>query len=200
MPLHTGSPSRAGAAPPRGDWRRAPLTIAVAVTVAVAALAGLYEYVHSAATGPAAADTLRGQLAAQLVTQLERSTPAEHASHGHDLGAEPGRVLCTVEVYGVDPAGATTPARVTHAYGYHLCAIGSSEFVWDLAPKLVGPIVVDYSTQPPSIQVVESGEGYPERLARMIPARFQDQARHGFTNGQTVADLRQRYNTVIPKA
>ena len=126
--------------------------------------------------------------------------PAEHASHGHDLGTEPGRVLCTVEIYGFDPAGATAEDQVTRAYGYHLCAIGSSQFVWDLAPKVVGPIVVDYATRPPGVRVVESGEGYPERIREMIPERFQDQARHGFTNGQTVADLRSRYNTVIPSA
>jgi hypothetical protein len=200
MPLDTGvrPGSRTGTDAPAPGRRR--LVVVAAAAAAVALLVGLYLYVNRPAGDPARPLSLPARLAQDLAAQLEKSTPAEHLSHGHELGSEPGRLLCTVELYGVDPATATTVDQVRMAYGYHLCALGSRDFDWESAPKLVGPIVVDYASRPPSVRVVESGEGYPERIRQLIPERFQRQAVHGFTDGQTVADLRTRYHTVIPKA
>lgn len=202
MPLDTSArPSTRVNGDRPGSRTRRWLAVGLAVVAATAAMVGLYRYVNHPGGGAAGRPaSLTTQLADQLAAQLERSTPAEHASHGHDLGSDPGRLLCTVEIYGADPPTATRPAQVTKAYGYHLCAIGSKAYGWDLAPKLVGPIEVNYATQPPTVQVVEGGEGYPDRVRQLIPERFQKQALHGFTNGQTVADLRQRYETVIPRS
>jgi acetylornithine deacetylase/succinyl-diaminopimelate desuccinylase-like protein len=131
----------------------------------------------------------------RLVTTLEKSTPAEHAQHGHDLSAAEQTkpvVLCTVEPFGIDPPNATAPGAVKTVYAHHLCAVVEKGRPWDFAVKTAGPLVAQM-LDPVRVKVVESGLGYPERIKQMIPAEYRERALVDFGDGGLVMRLRNRY-------
>jgi len=191
-------------APPRPPARgRRWLAVGAAVVAAVAVVGVLYSLSErspapTAGPGPS---TLNDRLAAQIVTTLEKATPAQHQAHGHHEiasaapeGKKPDAVYCTAEVYGFEPATATSTDEVTKVYGYYLCAVQEEGRPWDYAPKLVGPIVYEPRTDPPGVHVIEGGDGYPDRLRALLPAEYHQRAAVGFSSGANIAGVRSRYN------
>ncbi|HEX8345026.1 MAG TPA: hypothetical protein VF657_09805, partial [Actinoplanes sp.] len=126
---------------------------------------------------------LQGQLMTRMRTTLERSDPGQHNHAGHNAqqvaaGKKAPAVICGVRVYGHEPAGATALAEVRTVYGFHLCGVAEDARPWDVAVKLAGPVVLDMSTEPPGIQVVEATADvmYADRLRQMFPHRYAELA------------------------
>jgi hypothetical protein len=193
MSVTVDSPPR-----PRPANRRRWLAIGAAVLAALVVTALLYVVnrpgggeaptANSAARG----GPLRDELAGRVVAILEQSTPTEHTAHGHELGSEPGRVVCVAEVYGYEPASAATVRDVRRLVGYHLCAVVAKDRPYDYASKLVGPLIVEL-TEPPLVQPVESGANYPDRVRQAVGDRYYEQAMRGFSPERRI-DLRERYD------
>ncbi|PRY33389.1 hypothetical protein [Pseudosporangium ferrugineum] len=145
---------------------------------------------------PAAPADLRGQLSDLLRTTLEQTTPEQHRHAGHQP-AERAPVICGVRVYGHEPASATALAEVRRIYGFHLCGVAEEKRPWDVAVKLAGPVIVDLSTRPPGIQVVEATDGVPyaDRLGQLFPPPYADLARREALTDAEMTGLRRRYDT-----
>lgn len=185
------------------------LWLAIGVAVAALVLAVGWRFKAGAPEpAPAAAKTgnayglpanVTAWVTERLVSTLEQSTPADHTHHGHDFGAAgagaPGSkpvVLCTVEPFGLEPAEAAMPGAVTTVYAHHLCAVVEKGRPWDFAVKTAGPLVAR-NVNPMDVKVVESGQGYADRIKQMIPERYQARALVDFGDGSLVVRLRERY-------
>lgn len=144
---------------------------------------------------------LQAQIVARMRTTLEQADPAQHNHAGHSAqqGAteEKPPVICGVRVYGYEPAEATTLADIQKVYGFHLCGIAEQKRPWDVAVKLAGPLIMNMSTDPPGIQVVEATDGvrFIDRLREMFPAKYATLAQEEALAAQEMADLRRRYDT-----
>jgi hypothetical protein len=66
-----------------------------------------------------------------------------------------------------------------------------------VAVKLAGPVIMDMSTAPPGIQVVEATAEvrYVDRLREMFPAKYAELAQKEALAESEMADLRDRYDT-----
>jgi hypothetical protein len=145
---------------------------------------------------------LQAQIETRMRTTLEQSKPEQHNHTGHggqqvatDADAKPA-VICGVRVYGYEPAEVTVLADVRKVYGFHLCGVAEKKRAWDGAVKLAGPVIVDMSTQPAGIQVVEATEDvrYIDRLWQMFPAKYAELATKEALPESELADLRRRYD------
>jgi hypothetical protein len=153
-----------------------------------------------AATGAAVvlkdSPDLRGQLESRMRVVLEQPAAA-HQHHGVQAVAdEKVPVVCGVRLYGYEPAEVTAMADVRTVYGFHFCGLAEPRRPWDVAVKLAGPVILDMSTDPPGIQVVEATENvrYIDRLRQMFPQKYADLAvKDGLTSDE-MADLRRRYD------
>ncbi|GIJ48208.1 hypothetical protein Val02_50940 [Virgisporangium aliadipatigenens] len=186
--------------PPPRTAARGRLAIGAAVTAAVLVLAGLYALIgrpDGEPAAPLATGSLTDQLAARVVTELEKATPQQHTDHGHDLGGRSGGLVCVAEVYGVEPATAGSVDEVTRAYGYHACAFTKDGYPFDVAPKLVGPIVVDGA--PFAVRAITGGEDFRERVRAELPAEYQERAFKGFSGPERVEALKRRYQEAMPR-
>ncbi|WP_199516742.1 hypothetical protein [Nucisporomicrobium flavum] len=169
-----------------------------AAGIVLAATAGTVALVTTTGSDAHRAD-LPAQITDRMRTTLERSDPAQHHHAGHQpAGAadEKPAVICGVRVYGYEPAKATELADVRTVYGFHLCGVAEQGRPWDVAVKLAGPVILDMSTEPPGIQVVEATDGVPyaERLRQMFPGKYAELAqKEALTDGE-MADLRRRYD------
>jgi hypothetical protein len=171
----------------------------VAVTLLVSA--GAVVLVSSAGSDAEPPD-LHGQIMNRMRTTLEQADPEQHNHAGHTIqqaadGAEaPPEVICGVHVYGYEPAEVTVLADVQTVYGFHLCGIAEQKRPWDWAVKLAGPVIVDMSTDPPGIQVVEATEEvrYIDRLREMFPPKYAEMAEREALAESEMADLRRRYD------
>jgi hypothetical protein len=142
---------------------------------------------------------LRGQLTTQMVAFLEQLPPSEHHDHGAQAGestAPESTVVCAVRVFGFEPADATTVADVDTVYGYHLCGVAEKGRPWDWAVKLVGPLVMGMSTDPPTVQVAESTATatFRERVLALFPRRYQQEALAESLGAEPMRELRKRYD------
>jgi hypothetical protein len=135
-------------------------------------------------------------------TTFEQSDPEQHNHAGDparlaagEKGAEP-TVVCGVRVYGHEPARATALADVRTVYGFHLCGVAERQRPWDVAVKLAGPVILDMSTDPPGIQVVEATADvmFVDRLKQMFPTPYAEQAQKEALADAEMADLRRRYD------
>jgi hypothetical protein len=162
--------------------------------------AGAVVLVNSADSEAEPAD-LQGQIMAQMRTTLERADPGQHNHAGSDAqrvaggdGAKPP-VICGVRVYGYEPAEVTALADVRTVYGFHLCAVAERNYPWDVAVKLAGPVIMDMSTDPPGIQVVEATAEvkFVDRLREMFPAKYADLALKEALTESEMSSLRRRY-------
>src|SRR5262245_59852297 len=104
---------------------------------------------------------LQGQIVTRMRTTLEQADPGQHNHAGHHgqqaaTGAAKPSVICGVHVYGYEPAEVTALADVRTVYGFHMCGVAEQKRPWDVAVKLAGPVIMDMSTEPPGIQVVEA--------------------------------------------
>ncbi|MEK8104107.1 hypothetical protein NKG94_01405 [Micromonospora sp. M12] len=114
---------------------------------------------------------------------LEQADPGQHNHAGHgaqQVATAEGKpaVICGVRVYGYEPAEATALADVRTVYGFHLCGVAEKKRPWDVAVKLAGPLIMDMSTEPPGIQVVEATADvrFVDRLREMFPDRYEELA------------------------
>ncbi|MGC4807734.1 hypothetical protein [Micromonospora sp. DT233] len=170
------------------------------VAVILAATAGVVAVANRAAPEPAPAD-LRGQIVARIRTTLEQADPGQHHHAGPAVGQaaakeEKPEVICGVRVYGYEPAGVTALADVRTVYGFHLCGVAEQRRPWDVAVKLAGPVIMDMSTDPPGIQVVEATAEvrFVDRLREMFPAKYAELALQEALERPEMADLRRRYD------
>jgi hypothetical protein len=133
---------------------------------------------------------------------LEQSDPGTHQHAGHSAvpasaGTAAGpAVICGVRVYGHEPAQVTTLAEVRTVYGFHLCGVAEPARPWDVAVKLAGPVILDMSTDPPGIQVVEATAEvkYVDRLRQMFPDTYAQLALKEALSDAEMAGLRERYD------
>ncbi|WDZ86702.1 hypothetical protein [Micromonospora cathayae] len=169
--------------------------------ILLAVSAGVTVLVNSAGPEPEPMD-LRGQLTTRMRVMFEQADPGQHNHAAHNVQQvtngedEKPAVICGVHVYGFEPAGATQLADVRTVYGFHLCGVAEKKRPWDVAVKLVGPMIVDMSTEPPGIQVVEATENvrFVDRLREMFPAKYADLASKEALGPSEMADLRRRYD------
>jgi len=167
----------------------------VTVILAVTLLAALAIYYVT--RPPAQPTDLRSQVATYLVAVLEQSPPKHHHNHGDHPGAtESARTICGVRIFGYEPADATQLADVKTVYGHHLCAMAQKGLPWDGSPKLVGPMVVDLTVNPPRVEVAEptGSKTFAERVQELIPEQYRAQAFEESLEPDAMAELRRRYD------
>ncbi|MEU7975863.1 hypothetical protein AB0B48_27895 [Micromonospora sp. NPDC049089] len=143
---------------------------------------------------------LQSQIIARMRTTLEKADPGQHNHAGHGAQqaatAEKAAVICGVRVYGYEPTEATALADVQTVYGFHLCGVAEKQRPWDVAVKLAGPVIMDVSTTPPGIQVVEATADvrFIDRLRQMFPPKYAEPATREALTESEMADLRRRYD------
>ncbi|MCZ7476217.1 hypothetical protein [Micromonospora sp. WMMC273] len=145
---------------------------------------------------------LHQEILTRMRTTLEQADPAQHQHAGHTAAQVPAgeqgapAIVCGVHVYGYEPAGAATLADVATVYGFHLCGVAEQKRHWDGAVKLVGPVIMDMTTRPPGIQVVEAAADvrFVDRLREMFPDKYEELALREALPPSEMADLRRRYD------
>ncbi|GGT20810.1 hypothetical protein ACFFV7_14400 [Nonomuraea spiralis] len=158
--------------------------LAAGVALAGLALAGVTLFaVHQESA------RLDQELAAQVTLILERATPEEHQGHGHGFES---RVVCAVEPFGMDPPDASSLVEVRRVYARHLCAIVGESRDWAMSVRASGPIAVRLGV-PPRVEVPAAGPGYPERVRRLIPERYHDEAFAEFSDETAIDAARERF-------
>lgn len=169
--------------------------------ILLAASATAVVLVNTAGSEARPAD-LKTQLTAQIRDVLEKADASAH-QHQHQPGAanaqaggEKAPVVCGINVYGFEPSTATVLTDVKTVYAFHLCGIAEQKRPWDWAVKLVGPVIMDMSTDPPGIQVVEATENvrFVDRLREMFPDPYEAQALKEALPESEMTDLRRRYD------
>ncbi|MEU8404767.1 hypothetical protein AB0C19_01015 [Micromonospora sp. NPDC048842] len=143
---------------------------------------------------------LQSQIIARMRTTLEQADPGQHnhAGHGAQQAAstEKPAVICGVRVYGYEPTEATALTEVQTVYGFHLCGVAEQKRPWDVAVKLAGPVIMDMSSDPPGIQVVEATAEvmFTDRVRQMLPPKYADLALKEALSESEMADQRRRYD------
>lgn len=161
--------------------------------------AGAFVLVNRADPESEQAD-LQTQITARMRTTLEKADPGQHNHAGHGVqqaaAQEKPAVICGVRVYGYEPAEVTSLADVRSVYGFHLCGIAEKQRPWDVAVKLAGPVIMDISTNPPGIQVVEATAEvmFIDRLKQMFPPKYAELASKEALVESEMLDLRRRYD------
>lgn len=172
-------------------WVAAILVVASTTAVALVSTVGV---------GPDQASELRGQLTTRMLTILEEVEPEQHHGHGElvnqDTAAE-AAVVCGAQVYGFDPADATALPDVQRVYGFHLCGIAEPNRPWDWAVKLVGPVIVEMTTEPPTVNVAEATGtiSFQDRVRQMFPPEYHDEALSESLDPEAMRELRRRYDS-----
>ncbi|MEU8185388.1 hypothetical protein AB0B85_27860 [Micromonospora sp. NPDC049044] len=178
-------------------WYRHRLVWVAVILLAVSAGAVVLVNRTDPETKPA---DLQTQIVARMRTTLEQVDPGQHNHAGHDAQqaatAEKPPVICGVRVYGYEPAEATALADVRTVYGFHLCGVAERGRPWDVAVKLAGPVIMDMSTDPPGIQVVEATADvrFVDRLRQMFPDKYEELALKEALAESEMADQRRRYD------
>ncbi len=145
---------------------------------------------------------VQGQIMTRMRTSLEQSKPEQHNHAGHNgqqvaaEGDAKAEVICGVRVYGYEPAEVAALADVRTVYGFHLCGVAEQKRPWDVAVKLAGPVILDMSTEPPGIQVVEATAGVRlvDRIWQVFPQKYAKLATTEALADAEMADLRRRYD------
>ncbi len=150
--------------------------------VALAVIAAGLVYLQS--------NAFTNQLSDRAMAVLEQTPPA--GQHLHDLSGQTGKVICAAESFGTEPAGAKRLEEVKVIYALHLCAIAVPGMPWDYAARSSGPVVITLS-DPPTVQIPLSGEGYPERVRALIPDKLEARAFGNFIDKGRPSALRARY-------
>jgi hypothetical protein len=172
-------------------WHRNRFVWVAVVLLAVSAGAAVL-----ANTSEAQPADLRGQILTRMRTTLEQVDPGQHNHAGHQAQAAAAAVVCGVHVYGYEPASVETLADVRTVYGFHLCGVAEPKRPWDVAVKLAGPVIMDMSTEPPGIQVVEATAEvkFVDRLREMFPPKYAELALKESLSEAEMADTRRRYD------
>ncbi|MFC0532394.1 hypothetical protein [Phytohabitans kaempferiae] len=167
--------------------------------ILLAVSAGVVALVNPAGSEAEPAD-LQAQVLTRMRSVLEKADPGQHNHAGHNVQQvtteEQPAVVCGVRVYGYEPAEVTALADVRTAYGFHLCGVAEQKRPWDVAVKLAGPVIMDMSTDPPGIQVVEATADvmFVDRLREMFPEKYAELALKEALADSEMADLRRRYD------
>jgi hypothetical protein len=176
-------------------WYRNRFVWVAVILLAVSAGAAILANSANSEAKPA---ELRGQILTRMRATLEQADPGQHnhAGHGAAAATTASAVVCGVHLYGYEPAGATALANVRTVYGFHLCGVAEHRRPWDVAVKLAGPVIMDMSTEPAGIQVVEATAEtmYVDRLKEMFPAKYAELALKEALAESEMADLRRRYD------
>jgi hypothetical protein len=178
-------------------WYRNRLVWVAVVLLAVSA--GAVALVNPAGSEAEPAN-LQAQIVTRMRTTLEQADPGQHNHAGHNgqqvaPADEKPAVICGIHVYGYEPAEVTALADVKTVYGFHMCGIAEHNRPWDVAVKLAGPVIMDMSTEPPGIQVVEATADvmFVDRLREMFPDKYAELALKEALADSEMADLRRRY-------
>ncbi|MGC4837881.1 hypothetical protein ACLQ3D_25600 [Micromonospora vinacea] len=167
--------------------------------ILLAVSAGTVVLVNRAGPEAEPAD-LQAQITARMRSTLEQADPGQHnhAGHGAQQAAatEKPAVICGVRVYGYEPSEVNALADVRTVYGFHLCGVAEQKRPWDVAVKLAGPVIMDMSTEPPGIQVVEATAEvmFTDRVRQMLPPKYADLALKEALTESEMADQRRRYD------
>ena len=139
---------------------------------------------------------LRSQIETRMRDALEQPDLARHNHGDHAVQVADPTVVCGVRLYGYEPSEVTEIAQVRTVYGFHLCGVAEPRTPWDVAVKLAGPVILDLSTDPAGIQVVEATEKvrYVDRLREMFPPKYAKLARTEALTPAENTDLRSRYD------
>lgn len=144
---------------------------------------------------------LRASATAQLATEMEQASADEHARHGHQLGPD-DRMLCAVEVFGIDPPGDNRERNVHTAYGYYLCASGKPGTPFLAALMNAGPVVLHLDAARPGdrLQTTTLEQDLDTQLRAIMPEQYRVQARKGFTTVDPPRSLKERFEREITSA
>ncbi|MEW9549907.1 hypothetical protein [Nonomuraea sp. NPDC050783] len=160
--------------------------VAAIVTLAGLTLAGVMFL-----AGRQPSSQLDRELSAQVTKILEESSADEHHAHGHTT--IDSRVICAVEPFGTEPPNAKSLVEVTWVYARHLCAVTGEGTGWAQSVRASGPIAVKISI-PPQVRVPEPGQGYQDRIRRIVPERYHAQAlREEFEDESFIEVARERF-------
>ncbi|MBN6050933.1 hypothetical protein JYK22_03215, partial [Nonomuraea sp. RK-328] len=135
---------------------------------------------------------LERSLGDRVTVLLERATPAEHHEHGHDFGEDAGRAVCAVEPFGFDPPDAREASQVRWVYARHMCAITGTGTDWAMSVRASGPIAVRLGGAP-WVRVPEPGPGYPDRVRKIVPERYHEEAFEEFADEGVIDAARERF-------
>jgi len=142
---------------------------------------------------------LEDELSARAQVVLEQQKPADleliSTLTGHG-GPEPQRVLCVAEAFGSDPVDPETVEQVRVIYARYLCALVQKGMPWDYATRSSGPAVITL-TDPPTVQLARSGDGYRERVRAIFPDELEAKAFQGFDDRARPNSLLSRYREAI---
>lgn len=177
-------------------WYRNRFVWVAAILVLVSVTAVVL--VRTAGSGASPAD-LRGELDVRLLTLLEEVEPEAHQGHGdlvNQAKNESAKVICGVRTFGFEPKEASAVADVDRVYAFHLCGVAEPKKPWDWAVKLVGPVIVGLSSEPPTIEVAQATDtvNFRDRVAQMFPPEYREQAVGEFLDEEDMRELRRRYD------
>lgn len=144
-------------------------------------------------------DGLHDQLAGRAQTALEQLSPTElelYDMHGHAVQDHKAKVICAAEPFGTEPATAERVEDVRVIYTHYLCALVQAGTPWHYASRSSGPAVITL-TDPPTVQIAQSGTGYPDRVRAMIPDNLERRALAGFADRSRPSALLARYNAEV---
>lgn len=144
-------------------------------------------------------EEVREQLDVRLLTLFEEIKPEQHHGHGelvNQVNEESSKVVCGVRTFGFEPKDATRLADVDRAFAFHLCGVAEPNKPWDWAVKLVGPVIVGMTTEPPTVEVAQATDeiNFPDRVRQMFPPEYQEIAIKEFISKEQMAELRRRYD------
>jgi hypothetical protein len=158
---------------------------------AVVVLGATLIYANAHGLNDEMSDRAQAVLEQQSPTQLELFSTL----HGHDI-PEPDRVLCVAEAFGHEPADAATIEQVRVIYARYLCALVQKGMPWDYATRSSGPAVITL-TNPPTVQLARSGDGYRDRVRAIFPDQLEGKALAGFNDLGRPNSLLARYRVAV---
>lgn len=138
-------------------------------------------------------DDLDELMTRRAVAALERADPetaVDHGDHGgHGQPAAPGRrvdldgyeLRCVADVFGHEPAGATSIDEVSVIYAHRMCAAVGPGLVWPDSIREAGPVAVrlgvpDELVLPEQALPDEADATYADRIRAIVPEPFHDAA------------------------
>jgi hypothetical protein len=167
---------------------------------------------------------LRQGLSSRLVEALEAKDVNEHEAHSqplpgqsgaHTASAQPGAhgqpapdqppagrtpppagstLVCAVDPIGVEPPDVYNLAQVVRVYALHLCAVAERDKSWDWSTRYSGPLVATMNVSPIQVDIIQPGEGFPQRVQVVVPDRLQARATGPFLDQPALAELRRRFD------
>jgi hypothetical protein len=140
-------------------------------------------------------NAFQNQLSDRVELVLEEASPTQFHLHQITPG-QVSKVICAAESFGIEPPGAQRIEEVRVIYANYLCAAAVKGTPWDYASRSAGPVMVTLS-DPPTVAIPESGEGYPERVRALIPDNLEPRAFGGFIDKGRPSALRTQYDDEV---